>query len=101
MGAHILSFSIMMNVLTGHATCTIWFTLLGFAVSLICTIPRTVKAMTYLSYLSTGSVLAAVFICMIGVGIADKEVHLRMVNSGIALYQGFGAVTNIIFAYGK
>ncbi|KAA8910700.1 neutral amino acid permease [Sphaerosporella brunnea] len=99
MGAHILSFSIMMNVLTEHATCTIWFTVLGFGISLICTIPRTVKAMTYLSYLSTVSVLAAVFICMIGVGIADADVHLRMVNSGIALYQGFGAVTNIIFAY--
>jgi len=101
MGAHILSFSIMMNVLTDHATCTIWFTVAGFGISLICTLPRTMKAMSYMSYLSSASVLAAVFICMIGVGVSDKEATLRMVNSGIKLYEGFGAVTNIIFAYGE
>ena len=88
-----------MNVMTDHAACTIWFTIAGFAISLICTLPRTMKAMSYLSYLSSASVLAAVFICMIGVGVADKEAHLRIFNSGIALYEGFGAVTNIIFAY--
>ncbi|KAI5857262.1 amino acid transporter [Tricharina praecox] len=99
MGAHILSFSIMMNVLTDHATCTIWFTIAGFAISLICTLPRTMKAMSYMSYLSSASVLAAVFICMIGVGVSDKDVSLRIFNSGIKLYEGFGAVTNIIFAY--
>jgi hypothetical protein len=100
MGAHILSFSIMMNVLTDHATCTIWFTFAGFVISLLCTLPRTMKAMSYFSYLSSASVLAAVFVCMIGVGVSSQEVSLRVLNSGIALYEGFGAVTNIIFAYG-
>lgn len=100
MGAHILSFSIMMNVLTDHATCTIWFTVMGFGISVICTLPRTMKAMSYMSYLSSASVLVAVFVCMIGVGVSDKDVTIRIFNSGIALYEGFGAVTNIIFAYG-
>lgn len=101
MGAHILSFSIMMNVLTNHATCTMWFTLVGFAISVICTLPRTMSTMTYLSYLSSASVVAAVFICMVGVGVShDDEITIRIVNSGIKLYEGFGAVTNIIFAYG-
>lgn len=101
MAAHILSFSIMMNVLTDHSTCTIWFTIIGFAISLVCTLPRTMKAMSYLSYLSSASVIAAVFICMVGVGVSGNDVHVRMFNSGIALYEGFGAVTNIIFAYGS
>ena len=91
----------MMNVLTDHATCTIWFTIVGFAISAICTLPRTMKAMSHLSYLSSASVIAAVFICVIGVGVSDKDVHVRIFNSGIALYEGFGAVTNIIFAYGN
>jgi hypothetical protein len=100
MGAHILSFSIMMNVLTEHGACTIWFTVIGFAISVVCTLPRTLKAMAWMSYISSASVLIAVFICMVGVGVQNNEATLRIVNSGIKLYEGFGAVTNIIFAYG-
>jgi hypothetical protein len=90
----------MMNVLTDHAACTIWFTIAGFGISVICTLPRTMKAMSHLSYLSSASVVAAVLICMVGVAVADNDVTLRIFNSGIAMYEGFGAVTNIVFAYG-
>jgi hypothetical protein len=58
------------------------------------------KAMSHLSYLSSASVVAAVLICMVGVAVADNDVTLRIFNSGIAMYEGFGAVTNIVFAYG-
>ncbi|CAG8032713.1 unnamed protein product [Penicillium salamii] len=40
MGSHILTFSIMMNVLTEHSSCTIVFSALGLLVSLILTLPR-------------------------------------------------------------
>lgn len=99
MGAHILSFSIMMNVLTEHAACTMWFTIAGFGISLICTLPRTMKAMSHLSYISSASVVAAVLVCMVGVAVSGKDVTVRIFNSGIALYEGFGAVTHVVFAY--
>lgn len=101
MGAHILSFSIMMNVLTDHSVCTIWYTIAGFAISVFFTLPRTMKSVSYLAYVSSASVVVSVFICMIGVGVSGNDVHVRIFNSGIALYEGFGAVTNIIFAYGN
>ncbi|RPB14652.1 amino acid transporter [Morchella conica CCBAS932] len=89
MGSHILTFSIMLNVVTGHGACTIVFTICGFLISLICTFPRTMKSVSYLSIGSFASILGAVFITMIGVGVSD----------GTPFYLAFGAVSNIIFAY--
>ena len=50
MAAHISTFSIAMNVLTNHAMCSVIFGLIGMIVSIICTLPRTLKGMTYFSY---------------------------------------------------
>ncbi|KAI5818690.1 amino acid transporter [Pyronema omphalodes] len=99
MAAHILSFSIMMNVLTNHATCTIVFTIAGMLISLVFSLPRTMGSLSSMSYLSSGSVVAAVFVCMIGVGVRREGTEPNIFHAGIALYEGFGAVTNIIFAY--
>ncbi|KAI5784751.1 amino acid transporter [Geopyxis carbonaria] len=102
MGAHILSFSIMMNTLTDHAACTIWFTLLGLVVSFLATIPRTLKAMSVLSYISSASVVAAVVVCMFGVGLRPPPMAtpIRLwAPDDATLYSAFGAFTNIIFAY--
>lgn len=91
----------MMNVLTNHATCTIVFTIMGMLISLIFSLPRTMGSLSNMSYLSSGSVVAAVFVCMIGVGVRREGTEPNIFHAGIALYEGFGAVTNIIFAYGK
>ncbi|KAL7271786.1 hypothetical protein RUND412_005437 [Rhizina undulata] len=98
MGSHILTFGIMLNVLTDHGTCTIVFTIFGFLVSLICTLPRTMKMVSYLSIVSFISILGAVFITMIGVGVNDSHPELHSVSE-TSLFKGFGAVSNIIFAY--
>jgi hypothetical protein len=58
------------------------------------------KAMSHLSYISSASVVAAVLVCMVGVAVSGKDVTVRIFNSGIALYEGFGAVTHVVFAYG-
>jgi hypothetical protein len=49
MGSHILTFTIAMNTITGHATCTIVWGIIGTIVFLIFTIPRTMKKVSYLS----------------------------------------------------
>ena len=102
MGAHILSFSIMLNVLTEHSVCTVIFTVAGFALSALATVPRTLKAMTKMSYLSTISVIGAVMICLFGVAVSPgaNDVAFSYFTRGAQFYEGFGAVTNIIFAYG-
>ena len=49
MAAHLVSFSIMMNVLTSHATCSIIFGVLGTVISFIGGLPRTWKGVSYSS----------------------------------------------------
>lgn len=102
MGSHVLAFGIMLNVTTEHKTCTIIYTLVGMIVSLLCTLPRTMKSVSYLSIVSFGSILAAVLLTMIVVAVMGRgtQVELYSVRE-TSLAEGFGAVSNIIFAYGE
>jgi amino acid permease len=49
MGAHILSFSIAMNAITGHAVCTIWWNIIGLVLCFLLGLPRTFKNVSYIS----------------------------------------------------
>lgn len=99
MGSHILTFSIMMNTVTSHGTCTIAFSIVGMIICLVLTLPRTLKKISYMSIVSFISIVSAVMITMVGVGVerpGDGKVDMTVQSN---LYIGFGAVTNIIFAY--
>jgi len=69
MGSHILTFSIMLNTLTNHGTCSIVFGVVGLLLWLVCTLLRTLKKVSYMAIVSFISIIAAVLITMIGVGI--------------------------------
>ncbi|MCJ1468030.1 hypothetical protein MMC07_006656 [Pseudocyphellaria aurata] len=99
MGSHILTFSIMFNTLTDHGTCTIVFGFVAMLLSLICTLPRTLLNVSYMAIASFISIIAAVMITMIGVGVerpGDGKVDATVQSN---LYKGFLATTNIVFAY--
>jgi hypothetical protein len=49
MGGHILTFTVMMNTLTDHGTCSIVFGVVGLLISLILSLPRTFKRVSWLS----------------------------------------------------
>ncbi|CAI6338781.1 unnamed protein product [Periconia digitata] len=99
MGSHILTFTIAMNVITGHATCTIIWGVVAFVVLWLCTLPRTLEKVSYLSIASFASIVAAVLITMIGVGV-DPAPNLQLhATREIAFVPAFLAVCNIIFAY--
>ncbi|TKA63172.1 hypothetical protein B0A49_07190 [Cryomyces minteri] len=67
--AHVLTFSVMMNVLTEHGTCSIVFAAVGAVVSFGLTLPRTLQKVSYLSIASCISITAAILVTMVGVGI--------------------------------
>lgn len=48
MGAHVLTFSIMMNTLTNHGACTIIFCLVGTVLCFILTLSRRLEEVSYL-----------------------------------------------------
>lgn len=49
MAAHVTTFAIMMNVLTDGKHCTIAYALIGVCACIICTLPRTLKNISYYS----------------------------------------------------
>lgn len=99
MGSHILTFSIMMNTITSHGTCTIAFSIVGTIVCLVLTLPRTLKKVSHMAIASFISILSAVMITMVGVGVERPGRGKVDVTVQSNLYKGFEAVTNIIFAY--
>ncbi|OJJ58068.1 hypothetical protein ASPSYDRAFT_1178640 [Aspergillus sydowii CBS 593.65] len=99
MGSHILTFMVMMNTLTEHGTCTIVFGVVGLVVSFVCCLPRTLKKVSWMSISSFASILAAVLITMIAIGIQRPGSGHVDVTTSPAFYEAFLAVTNIVFAY--
>ncbi|KAL5361209.1 transmembrane amino acid transporter protein-domain-containing protein [Aspergillus floccosus] len=99
MGSHIVTFTVMMNTITDHGTCSIVFSVVGMVICMVLSLPRTIKNMTYISIASFLSIFSAVMITMIGVGVQYKGgVNMNITNE-TNLYHAFTAVTNIVFAY--
>jgi Transmembrane amino acid transporter protein len=49
MGSHILIFTIAMNTITDHATCTIVWGVIGLIIFFLLSLPRTMEKVSYLS----------------------------------------------------
>ncbi|CAI7609789.1 unnamed protein product [Penicillium bialowiezense] len=98
MSSHLLTFTVAMNTITDHGTCSVVFGIVGMVVSFVLSLPRTLVKMSWLSLVSFGSIMASVIIVMIAVGITKP-------GSGVVavvdtdLYHGFSAVCNIVFAF--
>lgn len=49
MGSHILTFSVMLNTVSDHGTCTIVFGIVGMILSFILSLPRTLLKVSWMS----------------------------------------------------
>ena len=121
MAAHILTFTVEMNVLTSHGTCTIIFGVIGTIVSFALTLPRTFRGISTLSIICTWfssqvlihhdstdlitaclSITASTLITMIWVGIKhpDQVRTYAITPSYLTDFAaGCIAVSNIVVAY--
>jgi glucan phosphoethanolaminetransferase (alkaline phosphatase superfamily) len=99
MASHILTFGIMMNTITHHGACTIVFAVAALLLSIICTLPRTLKNVAYMSITSFISIGAAVIVTMVGVSITKPGMGAIHYTTDPSFHKGFAAVLNIIFAY--
>ncbi|KAL9010670.1 MAG: hypothetical protein Q9173_004420 [Seirophora scorigena] len=99
MGSHLLTFSIMMNTLSAHGTCTIAFGLAGLVISLLCSLPRTLRKASYMAIGSFISITAAVLITMTGVGVENAGHDAVQATVSKPFPAAFLATTNIVFAY--
>ncbi|BCR90719.1 neutral amino acid permease [Aspergillus chevalieri] len=98
MASHILTFTVAMNTITNNGTCSIVFGIVGTIISFICSLPRTLEKMSWLSLVSFISILSAVMITMIAVGVQDDGAAVEATVK-TNLFHGFTAVTNIVFAF--
>ncbi|KAL2800252.1 transmembrane amino acid transporter protein-domain-containing protein [Aspergillus keveii] len=98
MASHLLTFTVAMNTITKHATCSIVFGVVGLIVSFLLAIPRTLERMTWLSFISFTSIIAAVLITMIAVGIQNTPPPITATNE-TNLVSGFTAAANIVFSF--
>ncbi|PKX89126.1 amino acid transporter [Aspergillus novofumigatus IBT 16806] len=99
MASHILTFTVAMNSITDHGTCSIVFGVVGLVISFVLCLPRTLAKVSFLSVASFISVFSAVLIVMIAVGV-QRPWH-GSVNATVdtSLYKAFLAVCNIVFSF--
>ena len=63
-----LTWTVMFNTITDGAACTIVWAIIAVIVFWLCTLPRTLKGISYMAYISFASIFTAVMITMIGIG---------------------------------
>lgn len=101
MASHLLTFTIAMNVLTNHATCTIIWGVVGLAVFSIVSIPRTLKNVSFLSILSFSSILSAVVLTMVALGVSPRAAAgVMAATANPSFPSAFNSMSNVVFAYG-
>ncbi|OQE36812.1 hypothetical protein PENCOP_c011G05766 [Penicillium coprophilum] len=99
MGSHLLTFSVMLDTVTDHATCSIVFGIVGLVVSFIFALPRTLRKVSWFSFASFASIIAALLITMIAIAVQRPGDGKIDATTTVSLSKGFLAVTNIVFAY--
>ncbi|KAF2759514.1 amino acid transporter [Pseudovirgaria hyperparasitica] len=100
MGAHIVSFNLMMNWLTNHATCTIVWAVIGTLVSFIIGMPRKMSGLSWTSAASCISILIAVLITLVALAVrAPSPGNVSAVVSTLPLHSSIVAVMTMILAY--
>ncbi|KAH8196262.1 hypothetical protein TruAng_009564 [Truncatella angustata] len=100
MASHLLTFTIALNVLSRHGVCTIAFGVVGVIVFSILTIPRTLKNVSFLSIVSFASIMSAVLLTIIALGVSPDAAYEDMK----AVYRpnfptAFNSICNAVFAY--
>ncbi|RAH60782.1 hypothetical protein BO85DRAFT_517034 [Aspergillus piperis CBS 112811] len=95
MASHILTFSIMVSVLTGYSGCIVIFSVAGGLLSIVFTIPRRLESLSFLSSISFASVLGVVLVSMVG---ASKTSPIQT-SLPPTFHDIMVAIANAVFAY--
>ncbi|KAI0723816.1 transmembrane amino acid transporter protein-domain-containing protein [Cerioporus squamosus] len=97
-GSHVLTGLIAFDTITAGASCSVVWAAVTAIICMILTIPRTLDGISYLSVASFISIISAILITMIGVGVAGHQGTVS-VTANLSFASAFLAVTDIIFAY--
>lgn len=99
MASHILTFSVLLNTITNHGTCTIVFGVVGLIVSFLGALPRTAEKVFWMSTISALSILIATIVTMVSIGVQAPDDVQNDITTSPSFADAFLAVTNIVFAF--
>ncbi|KAL9058560.1 MAG: hypothetical protein Q9162_001715 [Coniocarpon cinnabarinum] len=101
MAAHVLSFGIMMNVVTNHGTCTIVFLVCGTLLSIFLCLPRRLVEVSWISIVSMFSIFGAVVVTVAGVSHLHPGGNdlTKAIAKDTRMIDGIVALMDIIMAY--
>ncbi|RAK94301.1 amino acid transporter [Aspergillus costaricaensis CBS 115574] len=99
MASHVLTFTVLMNTITEHGTCTIVFGVIALVVSCVGALPRTMDKVYWMSIASFLSIVAATMATMIAVGVEYKGHIPLAATTHLSFNEEFLAVSNLFFAY--
>ncbi|KAJ5757285.1 uncharacterized protein N7511_007467 [Penicillium nucicola] len=99
MASHILTFSVLLNTVTNHGTCTIVFGVVGLVVSFLGALPRTAEKVFWMSTISALSILIATIVCMVSIAVQAPDDVVNDITTSPTFSDAFLAVTNIVFAF--
>ncbi|KAL4966630.1 transmembrane amino acid transporter protein-domain-containing protein [Aspergillus stella-maris] len=101
MASHLLTFTVAMNTITDHGTCSIVFGVVGLVISYLLCLPRTAAKVSYLSIGLAAfiSVFSSVLIVMIAVGVEKPWKGKLEAAVDTNLYHAFLGVCNIVFSF--
>jgi len=97
-GSHVLTGLIAFDTISGGASCSVIWAIISAIICLALTLPRTLNNISYFSVVSFISILSAVLITMIGVGVVGHTGSVA-VTSNQTFSKAFLAVADIVFAY--
>lgn len=103
MASHVLTFSIMMNILTDHGGCKLMYSAIGLLASFVVILPRQLSKLSHLSHLSSASFVS---IIMATLGTLISEVisqsisgHKLVVSDTPVLHEACLVAAHTVFAY--
>ena len=103
MASHVLTFSIMMNILTDHGGCKLMLFALVLLASFVVTLPRQLSKLSHLSHLSSASfvsIIMATLVTLIGEVISQSiSGHRLLVSPTPVLHEACLVAAHTVFAY--
>ncbi|KAI0810950.1 transmembrane amino acid transporter protein-domain-containing protein [Irpex lacteus] len=93
--SHVLTGTIAFDTITDGASCSVVWAVVSVVICFVMTLPRTLNGIANFSVASFISILGAIMITMIGVGIIGHQGTVS-VTSNLTFAKGFLAVTDIV-----
>ncbi|AFR96003.2 neutral amino acid transporter [Cryptococcus neoformans C23] len=108
-GSGYITLSIAFNAITGHATCTVVWAVIGMVVTFAFASLQTLGKVSILGWIGFCSVMSAILIITIAVGVEDRpeaapstgpwEKDVHAFRSDGTFLNGMSAVSTVVFAY--